>query len=242
MVQQAAERYMTEHPGARIVVGAGGTYRGYKSLLDGTIDIAMASGPPSDETMSLRSQDSPQFITTSVGRVAMVPIAHPDSPLRDLSTHQLRDIFSGRIDNMKQLGGKDLPIKVLIGPPADGLTESWRTILFGDGDHYTPKAAIFSAKERVERARVDPAIITFVATGDLDGSVKPLTVNGANAEEQNIRQGNYELVAPLMLVTTEHASVTAKDFVRYFLSVSKDLHLPGFIAPGADASPSVPKP
>ena len=67
MVQEVAERYMSKHTNARIVVSGGGTYRGYKSLLDGTADIAMASSPPSEEALNLRTQDSPKFVITTIG-------------------------------------------------------------------------------------------------------------------------------------------------------------------------------
>lgn len=242
MVQQVAERYMMERPDVHIVVSAGGTYRGYKSLLDGTADIALASSPQSEEALNLRSPDSPRLVVTTVGQVAMVPIVHPGSPLKDLTTSQLRGIFSGRIYNLKQLGGKDLPIRVLIGAPSDGLTESWRTILIGDTDHFTPRAVILGVKERLERVAADPAAITFVSGGDLTERVKALTVNGVSADEKNFGLGRYEFLAPLMFVTTEDTRLTAMEFVSYFLRVNKDLRFPGYIASRTVLLPTTAKP
>lgn len=201
----------------------------------------MASSPQSEEALNLRKPESPKFVTTTVGRVAMVPIVHPSVALTALSSAQLHAIFSGGIDNLSELGGKNSALKILIGPPSDGLTESWRTLVIGEDDHYTPKAAILGARERARLVASDPAAITFVSPAELDEKVKPLTVNGEKADDESVRQGRYELVAPLMLVTTESAPVTAKDFVRYFLSVGHDLRFPGFIAARADQAPGSPK-
>src|SRR4051812_46859496 len=52
LTQQIAEAYMDEHANARIVISSGGTERGYKAVVDGTADIAMASGEIPDSIAS----------------------------------------------------------------------------------------------------------------------------------------------------------------------------------------------
>lgn len=238
MLQRVAENYMREHAEARIVVSAGGTARGYKSLIDGTADIAMASSAPTEQTLAFLNQGSPKFVSTTVGYVAMVPVVNPGNTLHDLKMEELRDIFTGRVDNFKQIGGRDLPIKVLIGPPSDGLTESWRTTLIGDDDSHTPKVTILDERKRIKLVAADFGAVSFISNGDLDGRVKALTVDGENADEENVRAKRYVLVAPLMLVTNEHPAAAARAFVGYFSSVSGRLQSPGFIAVQADTPPN----
>ena len=43
VAQQTAERYMNQHPDARVTVTGGGTGVGISALMDNTTDIAMAS-------------------------------------------------------------------------------------------------------------------------------------------------------------------------------------------------------
>ena len=45
VAQQTAERYMNQHPDARVTVTGGGTGVGISALMDNTTDIAMASRP-----------------------------------------------------------------------------------------------------------------------------------------------------------------------------------------------------
>jgi phosphate transport system substrate-binding protein len=240
IAQQVAERYMREHAGVRIVLSGGGTYRGYKTLLEGTADIAMTSSAPSDELLTLRTQDSPTFVTTPIGFVALAPIVHPSNAVQSLKMTQLHDVFIGRIDNLKQIGGKNGPITVLIGAPIEGITESWRQMVVTDEAHYTPKAMILNVKERVNRVAADPGAVSFVSLDDVDGRVKALALDGVTADEENIRNGRYTLVTTLSLVTTEHASAPVKELISYFLTASRDLHMRGFIAAPAPASAAKP--
>ena len=45
VAQQTAERFMNQHPDARVTVTGGGTGVGISALMDNTTDIAMASRP-----------------------------------------------------------------------------------------------------------------------------------------------------------------------------------------------------
>jgi ABC-type phosphate transport system substrate-binding protein len=115
MAQYMAETYMRDHPGSTIVVNGGGTFKGYKSLLDGTADIAMVSSSEQENVNNLFSKDSPHLAKTVVGYTAIVPVVHPNNPLQNISLERLRDVFSGSIKNWKQLGGQDAAIVILIG-------------------------------------------------------------------------------------------------------------------------------
>lgn len=242
LVQRAAERYMREHAGARIVVSGGGTQRGYKALLDGTADIAMASSAPADEIAKLRFESATRFVVTTVGFVAMVPIVHRDNVVDDVTMEQLRDIFTGHVSSFGQVGGQDGEIKVLVGSPRDGLTESWRAALIDADDHHTPRIVVLNAKERLERVAVDPAAISFVSAADVDGRVKAVSVEGQDANEQTVREGQYRLVAPLTLVTTKNVPSTAKEFVAYVVKSATETQSRGFIAAGVGDRPQAASP
>ena len=98
------------------------------------------------------------------------------------------------------------------------------------------------SKERVKRVGADPGAIAFVATANLDGHVKPLTVDGEKADEDSVRRGRYVLLAPLILATTSQTSAAAQDFVGYLLSATGEMHSPGFIAARDGSIAGVAKP
>jgi phosphate transport system substrate-binding protein len=229
MAQFMAEAYMREHPGSTIVVGAGGTFRGYKSLLDGTADIAMVSSSVQENVADLLTQSSPDFVRTVVAYSALVPVVHPDNALRSLSIVQLRDVFSGHIRNWKELGGKDAAIVTLVGPPTDGLTASWRERVLGPFNSYSPKGVVTDADERVRRVARDRHAISFVWLADVNSRVRPLAVDGQQAAPEKLRDGSYPLSAPLLLVTTTASSTQTRSFLQYFSTPNKQPRLQGII-------------
>jgi phosphate transport system substrate-binding protein len=229
MAQYMAETYMRDRANATIVVSGGGTYRGYKSLLDGTADIAMVSSAPQEDVQRLLGDPPPAFQSTVVGYTAIVPVVHPSNTLRDVTLAQLQGIFTGRISNWKSLSGKDLPIRVFIGPPSDGLTETWRLSVIGSDAPFTPQSQVMDADRRLAQVATLPQAITFVSVGELGARVKALPVNGIEASNDAVRDGRYVLGAPLMLVTLKQASEATQDFVRYFSTPDKRLRFDGII-------------
>lgn len=229
MAQYMAETYMRGHPGSTIVVGAGGTFRGYKSLLDKTADIAMVSSNVQENVTDLLTKDSPKLIKTIVGYTAIVPVVHPDNPLRTLSIDQLRAVFSGHIKNWKELGGKDTSIVTLIGPPTDGLTATWRETVLGSYESFSPKSVVTQPYERIRVVAHNPSAISFISFADLEAQIKPLAVNAQMPSADKVRDGSYPLSAPLMLVTTPAATAQTRQFVNYFSTPNKRLRVPGII-------------
>lgn len=200
-MQQAAEIYMGGHA-ARIVVNGGcGTARGYKALLDGTTDIAMASGAPADDITAALQARRLALQATVVAEDAIVPVTHPSNPVSRLSLQQLGHIYTGRIVNWRQVGGHDAAIDVLLGPPAGGLSISWRRAILGLSDTFTPQAQVMAMTTRLARVAVHPHAIAYVADMALPAHrVKALWIDGIAAGR---------LRAPMTLVTLEGAASSA---------------------------------
>jgi phosphate transport system substrate-binding protein len=229
MAQYMAETYMRDQTTATIVVSGGGTYRGYKALLDGTADIAMVSSAPQEDVQHLLGDKPPAFKSTVVGYTAIVPVVHPTNPLRNVTLAQLQGIFTGRINNWKSLSGKDMPIRVLIGAPSDGLTETWRLSVIGRDSPFTPKSQVMDVGQRLSKVAAQADSITFISVGELAAGVRALPVNGVNASNDAVRDGRYVLGAPLMLVTLQQPSQATQNFVRYFSTPNKRLRFDGII-------------
>jgi phosphate transport system substrate-binding protein len=163
IVQSLAEQYMRDNPSAAVVVSGGGTSRGYLTLLDNTADLAMVSGAPSEDTRDEIARSGVKLVNVPFRRVAMAPAVHFSNPVNDLSAIQLREIFSGQINNWKAVGGKDAPINVYIGPPEDGITNTWSQKVLGDVDTFTPRARNALLERRIAGVGADPFGITYLA-------------------------------------------------------------------------------
>ncbi|MCL2715434.1 MAG: substrate-binding domain-containing protein [Alphaproteobacteria bacterium] len=76
----------------------------YKALLDGKVDMIFA-GPPSKKQTAQAAARRIRYTITPVAREAFVFLVNEQNPVKGLSVSQLRDIYSGRITDWKEVGG-----------------------------------------------------------------------------------------------------------------------------------------
>ena len=105
--QRWAEDYMKTHPGVTIQVTGGGSGTGIAALINGTTDFANASRRiKSEEKLAAESAKRPP-VETRVCMDALSVVVHKDNPVKELSLTQIGKIYSGYINNWKQVGGPD---------------------------------------------------------------------------------------------------------------------------------------
>jgi phosphate transport system substrate-binding protein len=105
-----AESYSQSHPDIQISVSGGGSGTGISSLINGTVELANASrAMTTDEINNAKKNgiNPKQFI---VARDAIAVIEHPSNPVRQLTLPQLSGMFTGKINNWRELGGENRPI------------------------------------------------------------------------------------------------------------------------------------
>jgi phosphate transport system substrate-binding protein len=219
-IQRAAEAFMDQHPGATIVfVGGAGTARGYKALLDQTLDIAMASGYLPPEFTSRVAEQRIELHSTVVSHDAIVPLVHASNPVSNLSMRQLRNIFSGRSGNWSEFGWSNAAIEVLAGPPGGGVTNSWKELVLGEEDTYTPATLVLNTADRLARGAARPFAISYVSHMLLpDRRLKMVRVDGLMADGASHA---YPLRVPMLLVTRAAPSAAARAFIAYAAAGSK---------------------
>jgi phosphate transport system substrate-binding protein len=99
-----AEQYMGEHPDAVVTVSGGGTFRGLKSVIVGTADMAMGTDPVPDELAKLALSRRVTLESHPIFSDAVVAVVNPKNPIANLSMRELRDVFSGSIVRWADLG------------------------------------------------------------------------------------------------------------------------------------------
>ncbi|MGZ3237514.1 MAG: PstS family phosphate ABC transporter substrate-binding protein [Burkholderiaceae bacterium] len=234
LMQRMGEAYMAEHPDVNVVISGGGTARGYKAILDGTADIAMASGAVSDEIADENNRRGIKLHSTTLSYGVIVAVVHPSNAISNLSMKQLRNIFTGRINNWKELGGKNAPIKVFVGPPTGGITDTWKRLILGDEDTYTPSGIVMDNADRIEHLAKEPLAITFLTIGaENNPHLKILKIDGVIPNADTVHSGSYPLRAPLMMVTTETPSAATKQFIQYFSMPQKMSSFDGVVNLGS---------
>jgi phosphate transport system substrate-binding protein len=105
--QRWAERYMQANPGVSIQVTGGGSGTGVAALMNGTTDIANSSRPIKDKEIEKAKSAGyyPQEIKSALDSLAVV--VSKDNPVEVLTLKQIMGIYTGRINNWSEVGGKN---------------------------------------------------------------------------------------------------------------------------------------
>jgi len=198
-----------------------GSGKGIQALLDGKVTLAGVS-------RALKSEEkAKKLLGTAIGYDAIAVFVHKNNPVKNLTKEQVKGIFTGKIKNWKEVGGKDAPIK----PNTEIAGEKRATMLafqemamdnaaYGAGF----KEIDFPRDQIADVAKNDNAIcsVSFgllaAVSSDLRGNVKALTVNGVAPTDANIQSGAYLISRPLLLVTLGLPKGDVKKFIDFMLS------------------------
>lgn len=110
LVQRWTEAY-TDKKTTEFQVTGGGSGTGIAALINGTTDICASSRPiKKDEVAQLEKKFGYKGLEIRVAMDGLAIYVHKSNPVKQLSMAQVKDIFTGKVTNWKQVGGNDKPI------------------------------------------------------------------------------------------------------------------------------------
>jgi phosphate transport system substrate-binding protein len=211
-----AKAYEQETGNAVLVLG-GGSVRGLTDLAEGRMDFAASC-------QSKTADDPEDFQYVVASWDALVFIVHKDNPVSSITPQQVRDIYDGRIDNWKQLGGPDLNLISVITTPKGfgGIGEALeKYILDGRRPQQVRNSTMQASSVAIWEQLVEDMREGFASTGFGSArkrKVKMLKVNGVAPTKENIISGKYPYRRPLYLVTKKNAKPEVRRFIDFVLS------------------------
>lgn len=105
-----AEAYQEVDSSVSIAVTGGGSGTGIAALINNTVDIANASRQIKQDEIDAAQKNGVTPVEHIVAIDALAVIVNPENPVNQFTLPQLADIFTGRITNWQDVGGKDAPI------------------------------------------------------------------------------------------------------------------------------------
>lgn len=222
VIQKIGMQYMDENPNIRLPLVGGGTTMGYKSVLDGSSAIGMASGQMPSNISLWADKNKLTLESFSIAKDGIAAIVNPANPINDLSLDQLHDIFTGKITNWNALGKYSGPISVVSHDPQLGTYEHWKRQVAGK-EHITLKAKVITnLADLLQVMTSDPYAIGYLGTTFLGkAKVKPIAINGFMPNYQNILEEHYPIRNELQLLSRPSPSKEIKEFIAYCLNDQK---------------------
>src|SRR5690606_39769603 len=102
-------------PETTFSVAGTGSGNGIRAVIDGMADIGMSSRWIKDSEVKQAHENGVYIVPFAVASDGIVPVVHPDNPVKELTCEQPRGTYHGSTTNWKEVGGEDKRISSISG-------------------------------------------------------------------------------------------------------------------------------
>ncbi|AYC29581.1 phosphate ABC transporter substrate-binding protein [Paenisporosarcina cavernae] len=214
LVAAAAEEFMAENSDADIQVQAGGSGTGLSQVAEGSVEIGN-SDVFAEEKEGIPAEELVDFKIAVVGMTAAV---NPEVGVKDISKEDLIKVFTGEIKNWKEVGGEDQEIVLVNRPDSSGTRATF--VKYGL-DGATPAEGITEDSSNTVKKIISEtkgAIGYLAFSYFTDDSVTKLSVDGVEATDENVQNGDFPIWAYEHSYTKGEPTGLAKTFIDYMMN------------------------
>lgn len=179
---------------------------GYGALIEHDVDLFFGARPSANQK-EMATIYNEQIISQPIGREAFVFFVEEDNPVENLTSEEVRKIYSGEITNWKEVGGKNQKI-IAFQRPEDSGSQVMMKYFMGEvplmePDTITMVNAMGGVIENVKQYHNEAGAIGYTFRYFLEGlnqekGVKMLSVDGVYPSVENIKTGAYPVLASLV--------------------------------------------
>lgn len=221
LAEQAGNDYRLSHPDSNIVVQGGGSGTGLSQVQAGAVEI----GTSDVFAETQKGIDAQKLQNHLVAVVGIVPIVNKSAGVKNLTRQQLSDIFTGKITNWKQVGGKNQNITVINRSK-------------GSGTRGTFEGLILNGKKPIQAQEQDsngtvrkivsstPGTISYISFPYAnDENIQKLSIDKVKPTNKNVETNRWHLWSYEHMYTKGKPNKNVQKFIDYMLGskVQNDL-------------------
>lgn len=188
------ESFMEQNPNVTVTVEYTGSGAGIESVTAGSVDIG-------DSSRALTDDEKANGIEENIVAIdGIAVITDKDNSVTELTSDDLKKIYTGEITNWNELGGSDEAIVVIGREAASGTRGAFEELLdVKDQCKYAQE--LDSTGAVLAKVGSTPGAIGYVSLDVLDDTVTAMKLDGVEATEDNIVAGKYLLSRPFVMAT-----------------------------------------
>ena len=213
VVQDLAKAYERLHPGTAIDLEWDSTVRAIHLVKTGAAQIAVTDQP------------DPALKTTQIAWDGIAVIVNFANPVREVSSAQVRGLFSTQITNWAEVDGATARVEVIPRTSVNNLTAGFQNSL-GLTERMAASAAPVRSDQKVlslvsgRDATVSYISLAAALKAQEDGiSIHILTVDQIDPGEATVKNGLYHLRRPVLMLTATQPDPLTESFLSFVRSV-----------------------
>ena len=219
LVESAATKFEDKYPDVTVAITGGGSGQGLSDVKDGKAQIGR-SDVFAEEKLDADAAAKLEDHTVCV--VGMGPIVNAKVDVDNLTTDQLKGIFTGAITDWSQVGGTAGKIQVVERKAGSGTRATFENaVLKGEKapDSFAPVAEEDSSGTVVEKIQATEGAISYLAFSYFDETkFKALKVDGVDPTAENVCSGKFNIWAYEHMYTAADADDATKAFIDFMMS------------------------
>ena len=228
--QAWAEEFMKENPDVSIAVTGGGSGTGIAALINGTTDIANASRQIKKKEIDDAQKGGYYPEEFKVAIDALAVIVNPANPVKELTFDQLSGIFTGKITNWNEVGGKNEKILVLSRDRNSGTHTYFLEHVLRKGnangpEQFAPSTLMLPSSEAIiSETSTSESAIGYDGLGYVSAKVKTVAIAKKSGDafvqpsKEAATNQTYPIWRYLYMYTGFKPRGTVKTFIDFVLS------------------------
>lgn len=214
LMEKIAEDYERENDEINIEINQVGSSAGIKDAKNKVSEIGMSS-------RELKEEEKKDVIGTVVAYDGIAIITNKNNPIKNLTLQQIKDIYTGKITNWSEIeGGNDNEIIVTSREDGSGTRDAFQELVGFTSEELIGNAMISNGNGGLKvMVEGNENAIAFVSFEYLDDSVNVVNVEGVEPKADLVRNGQYKISRPFLLVTREDSlTENGQKLIDYILS------------------------
>ncbi|MCM6882015.1 phosphate ABC transporter substrate-binding protein [Enterococcus italicus] len=213
LVEAAQESFSAANSNYDITIQGGGSGTGLSQVASGSVTIGNSDVFAEEKD----GVDASALVDHKVAVVGMAPVVNKDAGVSNVTKDQLIDIFTGKITNWSEVGGKDEAITVINRASGSGTRatfEKWAL----DGAKPIQSQEQDSSGTVKKIVSETPGAISYLALSYIDDSLQELSIDGVEPTAENIETNDWKVWSYEHMYTKGEPDAGVKKFLDYMTS------------------------
>jgi phosphate transport system substrate-binding protein len=216
---QAAKEFQKLNPKVKIAASGKGSVTGPQAVKKGIADIGACDWDASVDVPGFKAFDGQ--VANKVAVIPFATIVNKNVKVGNLTTEQLKGIYSGKITNWKEVGGDNADIVVITRAFGSGTRVNYQAKALAGGDIVKKDKnykEVGSSGDMKTAVATTPNAIGYIDLVYVNSDVKAVSFNGVEPTTENVINGSYKIWAYGYYMTKGQPTGATKAFIEYVQS------------------------